>query len=139
MLWVLDNNFEGEPVQGGVEQLTNTALQRWKKENKPLSVIVGASTPTTSPHVTYRESREPSIGESSSEKEEDEEDPFNKEEKESQLEYIEDIHIPTAEQAAEDKKAAEIVSTLSINLYHYYLPSPYHLPHQSFPLYLQHQ
>ncbi len=54
------------------------------------------------------------IGESSSEKEEDKEDPFYKEEKESQLEYIEDVHIPTAEQAAEDKKAAEIVSTLSL-------------------------
>src|SRR6266576_4389596 len=112
-LWVLDDNFEGEPVQGGVEQLTDTALQHWKKENKPLSVIVGASTPTASPHVTYRESHEPSIGESSSEKE-DEEDPFNKEEKESQLKYIADVHIPTIEQAAEDKKAAEIISTLSL-------------------------
>src|SRR6266576_5533989 len=111
---VLDDDFEGEPVQGGVEQLPDTALQRWKKENEPLSVVVGASTPTVSPRVTYRESRKLSIGESSSEKEEDEEDPFSKEEKESQLKYIEDIHIPTAKQAAEDKKAAEIVSTLSL-------------------------
>ena len=123
MLWVLDNNFEGEPVQGGVEQLTNTALQCWKKENEPLSVVVGASTPTASPRVTYRESRELSIGESSSEKEEDEEDPFNKE-KESQLEYIEDVHIPTAEQAAEDKKAAQIISTLSLKTETTPLPLP---------------
>ncbi len=85
-----------------------------KKENEPLTVAVGATTPTASPRVTYRESCEPSIGESSSEKEEDKEDPFNKEEKESQLEYIEDIHIPTAEQVAEDTKAAQIVSALSV-------------------------
>ncbi len=35
-LWVLDDDFQGEPVQGGVEQLTNTTLQCWKKENEPL-------------------------------------------------------------------------------------------------------
>src|SRR6266576_3872208 len=93
--------------------ITGYTRYSWKKENKPLSVVVGASTPTASPHVTYRESHEPSIGESSSEKE-DEEDPFNKEEKESQLKYIADVHIPTIEQAAEDKKAAEIISTLSL-------------------------
>src|SRR6266576_247254 len=52
---------------------------------------------------------------SSSEQEEDEEDPFEQEEKESKLEYIEDVHIPTIEQAAEDKKTAEIVSTLSLD------------------------
>src|SRR6266576_2818826 len=57
----------------GVEQLTDTALQHWKKENEPLTVVVSTSTPTASPRVTYRESREPSIGESSSEQEEDEE------------------------------------------------------------------
>src|SRR6266567_5167765 len=113
--WVLDDDFEGELVQGGVEQLTDSALQRWKKENEPLTVVVTTSTPTESPRVTYRESREPSIGESSSEQEEDEqEDPFEQEEKESNLEYIEDVHIPTTEQVAEDKQAAEIVSALSL-------------------------
>src|SRR6266576_684407 len=111
--WVLDDDFEGEPVQGGVEQLTDSALQRWKKENEPLTVVVTTSTPTESPRVTYRESREPSIGESSSEEEDEQEDPFKEEEKESNLEYIEDVHIPTTEQTVEDTKAAEIVSALS--------------------------
>ncbi|HYT45754.1 MAG TPA: hypothetical protein VEP90_25740, partial [Methylomirabilota bacterium] len=113
--WVLDEDFEGESKLGGVEQLTDSALQRWKKENEPLTVVVTTNTPTESPRVTYRESREPSIGESSSEQEEDEEeDPFKQEEEESKLEYIEDVHIPTTEQATEDTKAAEIVSALSL-------------------------
>ncbi len=39
---------------------------------------------------------------------------MNRKKKESKLEYIEDVHIPTTEQATEDKQAAEIVSTLSL-------------------------
>ncbi len=63
--------------------------------------------------MSYRESCEPSVGESSEEG--GEEDPFNDEqEKESQLKYIEDIHIPTRKQEAEDEHSARIVLTLSL-------------------------
>ncbi len=95
MFWVLDDNFEGEPAQGGVEQLTDSALQRWKKENEPLTVVVTTSTPAESPCVTYRESREPPIGESSSEEEEEDnkEDPF--EEKKSELVAFTLTHLHT--------------------------------------------
>jgi len=52
LYWVLDECWEGEFQQGGVEQLTETALARWKKENEPTTAATGAETPTASPRVT---------------------------------------------------------------------------------------
>jgi hypothetical protein len=111
--WLTDEYFSEPPIQGSFEQLTPTALARWKKENKP-ETIRTENTPTASPKVSYRESAQQS-GESDSEQEE--EDPFSEEEKEEELEYtpgVISITILTIEQQWEDEKSAEVIAALSL-------------------------
>ena len=113
--WVPDSYFEGEYKQGGTEQLSPTVLIRWKKQNEP-ETVESLIAPTDSPHITYRESAEPS-GESESEWEKEEKNnPFDEPEEETGLEYAEadDVLIPTIEQETLAETAAEVIETLSL-------------------------
>ena len=50
--WVPDQYFDGEPTEGGIEQLSDTVLARWKKANEP-DTQVSLAVPTESPQVSY--------------------------------------------------------------------------------------
>ncbi len=48
---------------------------------------------------------------------EEEENPFDEDNKEQEIEYIdEDVKIPTKEQAAEEERSAQAISTLSLEM-----------------------
>jgi hypothetical protein len=72
--WIDNLHFDGEYQQGGVKQLTKTALAHWKHENQPEAFKL-SKTPTESPKVAYRESKDVS-GESSESEKDKQEDPF---------------------------------------------------------------
>jgi len=82
--WIADEYFSEPPVQGGIEQLTPTALACWKKENEPET--------TRTENMHHRKSlieRVPNNQDS----EHEEENPFSEEEKEEELEYAPGVLI----------------------------------------------